>query len=85
MIERIDKHLDDNRLGILEGEREFRNVRQFLLWAKDLASSLSPKDKRYGVWIEKIETHIQRIEPHEGVGIVNGEEALIYYITKKDR
>jgi hypothetical protein len=82
MIERIDKLLEDNRLNILEEEREFRGVTQFLLWAKDLVSSLSSRDKKY---IEKIETHIQRINPHEEMGIVNGENSLIHYVTKKAR
>ena len=59
-----------------------RTAEQSKKWREEHPGKNAEYSKRY---IEKIKTHIQRIEPHEEKGIVNGENAQIYYVTKKSR
>ena len=72
MIDRIEKLINDPRLDILSLQKEFIGIKEKLGNAFRVISILP-----------EIEKHIKAIDPHEKTMTVNGEEAIVHFVTRQ--
>jgi len=77
LYRRTDKLKNDNRIETLMEQKEFSGARVKL--------NKMIRDKEYNIeYIDYVEEHINKIEPHYQTITVNGEDVPVYFQTKGD-
>jgi len=72
MIDRIDKLIKDRRIDILTTQKEFIGIKEKLNSAKKVL-----------VQLDEIEKHIDMIDPHIEIMMINGQEAYVQFVTRQ--
>jgi len=72
MIDRIDKLTKDRRIDILTIQKEFIGIKEKLNSAKKVL-----------VQLDEIEKHINMIDPHIEIMMINGQEAYVQFVTRQ--
>lgn len=66
--------LKDQRLEILMYEKEFYGVKKKLVHWEEITPE----------YLDYVETHIKKIDPHYQIITVNGEDVPVKFVTKSD-